>query len=276
MPERESRRLVERRSPPTPLLRVATLNLLHDPPALTWSERAPLVTAGFRALDADVILLPEVAWPNEQASTLAEALSPSAARRLTALVMPLITPHGWQESLALHTHYPVLEHDALRYPGAEQFCQRVRVDIGGHALDVYNTHLDPYTADRRRAQIMAILRWMGGHAGADGIVLGGDLNATPESDELRPLRASLRSAHVTAHGHEPAGTSPIPCRLGTTPVRTVDYLWHSATLAVLDCRVIFSEPDAHDRHLFASDHVRLTADLCLTDDRQLPSSIQNT
>jgi endonuclease/exonuclease/phosphatase family metal-dependent hydrolase len=253
---------------------VATLNLLHDPPALSWTQRAPLVTAGFRALAADIILLQEVAWPNEQASDLAAALSSSAAWHMTALVMPLVTPHGWQESLALLTHYPVLEHAALRDPGAEQFCQRVRLDVSGHAIDLYNTHLDPYSATRRRAQIMAILRWMGAHAGADGIVLGGDLNATPESDELRPLRASLRSAHVTAHGYEPAGTAPTRWRGGATPVRTVDYVWNSTTLSVLACEVIFTEPDPRDPHLFASDHLGVAADLCLTADSQHHPTVQ--
>lgn len=250
--------------PPPAFFRVATLNLLHDPPAPSWSQRASFVTAGFRASAADVILLQEVAWPNEQASDLAKTLSTTASR-MTALVMPLITPHGWQEGLAVLTHFPVLENDALRYPGAEQFCQRVRLDISGQALDVYNVHLDPYFADRRRAQIIAILRWMGGHACADGIVLGGDLNATPESDALCPLRAMLRSAHVTVRGHEPAGTAPTPWRGGSRPMRTFDYLWHSASLAVLDCSVIFGEPDERDPRLFASDHVGLAADFRLSD-----------
>ena len=215
-------------------------------------------------MDADIILLQEVAWPNEQASDLADTLSSSATSPLKALVTPLVAPHGWQESLAVLTHDAVRQHDALRYPGAEQYCQRVRLDVGGHAIDIYNSHLDPYSADRRRAQIMATLRWMGDHAGADGIVFGGDLNATPESDELRPLRALLRSAHITAHGHEPAGTTPTPWRDGATPVRTVDYLWHSATLAVLARQVIFSEPDPRDPRLFASDHLGLAADFSLT------------
>jgi endonuclease/exonuclease/phosphatase family metal-dependent hydrolase len=249
---------------PSTCFRVATLNLLHDPPAPSWPERAPLVTAGFRVLAADIILLREVAWPNEQASELAAALSSATESRYTALVTPLVTPHGWQEGLALLSRYPIREHAALRDPGAEEFCQWGRVDIGARSIDVYNAHLDPYSADRREAQVVQMLRWMGTHVGSDGIVLGGDLNATPESDELRPLHAWLRSAHVTAHGHEPTGTAPTPFRhAGATPDRTVDYLWYGAALTVLACQVSLGQPDPRDPRLFASDHVAVAADLCL-------------
>jgi endonuclease/exonuclease/phosphatase family metal-dependent hydrolase len=244
--------------------RVATLNILHDPPKLSWPDRAPLVAEGFRTLDADIILLQEVAWPNEQASDLAETLSLGVASQLSVVITPLITPHGWQEGLALLTRYPVLEYAALRYPRAEQFCQRVRVGIGGGAVDIYNVHLDPYSADRRRTQVMLILRCMRAHEEAAGIVLGGDLNATPESDEIRPLRGSLQSAHVTAHGHEPSGTYPTPFRREPEiPGRTIDYLWHSATLSVRACSLTFNQPDARDPLLVASDHFGLVADLCL-------------
>jgi endonuclease/exonuclease/phosphatase family metal-dependent hydrolase len=257
--------------PHSACFRVATLNIFHDPPRMSWPDRAPLVAAGFRAVGADIILLQEVAWPTEQASALAEALSASAGSRYAAVVTPLVTPHGWQEALALLTRHPVIEDAALRYPGAEQFCQRVRLDLGSRVIDVYNAHLDPYSAARRRSQVMLILRQMRAHVGIAGVVLGGDLNATPASAELRPLRAALRSAHVTVHGHEPAGTCPTPFRGGSVaPDRTVDYLWHSATLAVLDCQLIFSQPDPRDPRLFASDHLGVTADFCLTTDGAHP------
>jgi endonuclease/exonuclease/phosphatase family metal-dependent hydrolase len=256
---------------PSCAFRVATLNVFHDPPVPSWPARAPLVVAGFRALRADLIMLQEVAWPNEQASELAEALSAGNGSRFDALVMPLITPQGWQEGLAVLSRYRVLAHEALRYPRAEQFCQRVRVEIGGHEVDVYNTHLDPYSADRRQEQVRLILGWMAAHADARGLLFGGDLNATPDSPEIGLLRTTLRSAHVTVHGREPAGTAPTPFRGGPNrPTRTLNYLWHSPALSSTACQVTFDRPDPHDRSLFASDHVGLWADMCLVgDDREV-------
>ncbi|MGH2560510.1 MAG: endonuclease/exonuclease/phosphatase family protein [Thermomicrobiales bacterium] len=250
--------------------RVVTLNILHDPPVLSWPDRAQLVATGHRALDPDIVLLQEVAWPNEQASELATYLETSLGASFTAHVMPLITPHGWQEGLAILTRYPLLERDALRYPDAELFCQRVRVNIGNRAIDLYNTHLDPYSGERRQEQVRLILGWMEAHKGADGIVFGGDLNATPDSDEIGPLRATLSSAHVTVHGREPTGTAPTPYgakrRRESAPLRAIDYLWHSLELSVIGCHVVFDQPDPRDPLLFASDHYGVLADFYLASD----------
>lgn len=257
--------------------RVATLNILHDPPELSWPQRAPLVAAGFRALGADIIVLQEVAWPDEQASDFAEALSASSAIHFAAWITPLITPHGWQESLALLTRYPVLEHAALRYPDAEQFCQRVRLDLGGRAIDVYNAHLDPYSADRRLSQVESILQQMRSQTGVAGSILGGDLNATPRSEEISLLRPSLHSAHASVHGREPTGTYPTPFRRSSAiPNQTLDYLWCSSTLTVLNCQTIFGQPAPHDSRLFASDHVGLAAELCLAKDGEQRPAIADS
>jgi endonuclease/exonuclease/phosphatase family metal-dependent hydrolase len=256
--------------------RVVTLNILHDPPELSWPARASCVQAGLRALHPDIVLLQEVAWPHEQASELAAFLGSSPGSRFAAHITPLITPHGWQEGLAILTRYPLLERDELHYPDAEQFCQRIRLAIGNRAVDVYNTHLDPYSADRRREQIRLIVRWMEAQPDTGGIVFGGDLNATPDSDEIGPLRATLRSAHVTVHGREPTGTAPTPFgshrRQQIVPPRTLDYLWHSSDLSVTGCRVTFDQPDPHDPSLFASDHYGLVADFRLTSDQGTSTS----
>jgi endonuclease/exonuclease/phosphatase family metal-dependent hydrolase len=250
---------------PSPSFRIATLNLLHDPPAPSWPDRAHLVVAGFRALRADVILLQEVAWPNELASDLATALSADTGSSLAARITPLVTPHGWQEGLAIFTRFPVLAHDALRYPAAEDFCQRVRVRVAGRVVDIYNAHLDPYSAERRREQIRLAVRWMQEHSDAQGLLVGGDLNATPDSDEIGLLRATLRSAHAADHGREPAGTTPTPGRHGSDASRrTVDYLWCSSTIGVQACGIDFDQPDPRDRSLYASDHFGLWADVYLT------------
>ncbi|MGH2535748.1 MAG: endonuclease/exonuclease/phosphatase family protein [Thermomicrobiales bacterium] len=250
---------------------VVTLNILYDPLAQSWPDRAPLVAAGLRALRPDIVLLQEVAWPNEQASELAALLTSNLAFPFAAHITPLITPHGWQEALAILSRFPLLERDELRFPDAEAFCQRIRVTIGDRAVDLYNMHLDPYSSDRRLEQIRLLLPWMESHEGAGGIVFGGDLNARPESDEIGLLRATLRSAHVTIHSHEPVGTVPTPFgakrNRALVPIHTLDYLWHTSDLSVTECRLTFDQPDPRDPLLYASDHYGLLAEFRLPSDQ---------
>lgn len=226
--------------------RVVTLNILHDPPQLTWSKRALLVEAGLIALQPDIVLLQEVAWPDEQASGLADALQTNTGKEYRTHVTGLFATTGWQEGLAILTRYP-FDVAELVFPRAETFCHRVRLDIDGNVVDVYNSHLDPYSADRRTRQITMATAWMKRFHDANGSIFGGDLNATPASTELAPLSATLRSAYAAAHGDDPA--------------HIIDYLWISSSLTVAAAELALDRPAAHDPLLLPSDHHALCADI---------------
>jgi endonuclease/exonuclease/phosphatase family metal-dependent hydrolase len=230
-----------------PPFRVVTLNLLHDPPHHTWLRRAPLVEAGLIALQPDIVLLQEVAWPNEQATDLAAALQMNSGDEYRMHITGLFTPTGWQEGLAILARLPFLGTSQLAFPRAETFCHRVRLDIGGNMIDVYNSHLDPYSADRRAQQITMAMTWMRESHGADAIVFGGDLNGTPNSAEIAPLSATLHSALASVHGEDPE--------------RMVDYLWMSSSLTVTAAEFALDQPAAGDPSLYPSDHPALYADV---------------
>lgn len=226
--------------------RVATLNILHDPPHLTWPRRAPLIEAGLIDLRADIVLLQEVAWPKEQATALATVLRQATSFGFTAHITGLFATSGWQEGLAILSWFPCLDVSELEFPGAEKFCQRARLDIDGKMIDIYNSHLDPYSAERRQQQISMALEWITGFHDADAVVFGGDLNGIPNSAEIAPLQVALRSAYAQAHGKDPA--------------RLIDYLWASTSLAIEDANLVLDHPASDDPSLYPSDHLCLYAD----------------
>lgn len=230
--------------------RVVTLNILHDPPQLTWPKRAPLVEAGLIALQPDIVLLQEVAWPDEQATSLAAALREHTGRPYVAHLTGLLATTGWQEGLAILSRYPRLDASDLVFPEAEAFCQRVRFEIQGKKLDVYNSHLDPYSGDRRSRQIAMAVAWLDEYRDGDGLVFGGDLNATPQSAAIAPLSSLLRSAYAVASGADPENA--------------IDYLWISPSLSVTKAGFAMNQPSADDPSLKPSDHQAVYADLAWT------------
>ena len=95
-------------------------------------------------------------------------------------------------------------------PRAPRRSASARIDLEDRALAVCTAHLDPSSAARRGEQLRAMLARLRAHAGAAGAIVGGDLNATPDSDAIAQVRASLRSAYASVHGREPAHTTPTP------------------------------------------------------------------
>ncbi len=248
--------------------RVITLNILYDPHQPTWSKRAPLVVSELCDLAPDIVLLQEVAWPEEQATALAAALSENTGLQYTAVFTGLLAPNGWQEGLAVLTRFPIVDYDELQFPRSEKFCQRVRLSVSNRVLDVYNAHLDPFSQDRVARQVQAILAWAGEYNDVDASILGGDFNATPDSGAISPMYTYFRSAYAVIHGESPDYTAPNPFRAEWRireglPVeyRAIDYLDVSTALSVADARLVFTHPSADDLLLYPSDHYGLCADL---------------
>lgn len=256
---------------PVPL-RVATLNLLHDPPS--WPDRAPLVEAQLLALAPDIVLLQEVACPGEQATSLTASLGDQTGYpyglHLTEVVAPDRLRPGrlWREGLATLSRFPILTANEPDIGGRVRVCQHLRLGVGALAVAVYNLHLDPFAPELHRNRIAAILHRMDGDPDPAYVILGGDLNATPDSKAVGLVAARLRSAYAIAHGREPEHTRPTPFGLrrdGSAGRRsrfaTVDYLFVSERARVASAELAFADPARHDPSLYPSDHYGLVADL---------------
>lgn len=197
-----------------PGLKLVCFNIWHNQG--DWAARQPLLVESIRAEDPDVIALQEVledaavGLPN-QARTLADALGGYEMHFVST--DPEGAPRRYGN--AILSRLPVLAHDSRKLEPLDDYrtALRVRVSVGGRAVDIVNTHL-AWQADQapvRARQIADLMAWLPG----DGtpLVVMGDFNAVQEDAGLNVLTgprffsALPRGAAVTtlntARGHQP-------------------------------------------------------------------------
>jgi endonuclease/exonuclease/phosphatase family metal-dependent hydrolase len=175
-------------------LKIVTLNLWGPQPPL--ERRMQLVAEGLRALDPDLVGLQEVcqsqSLPN-QAATLAAALG-------MEFHFVVATPwNGVEEGVALLSRHPISARGERELPHATEKERRVvahaRIETPGGPLEAFTTHLNYRMTHGqiREDQLVAAEAFMGEKPPTRlPKVLMGDLNATPDSDEIRWLKG-LRS-----------------------------------------------------------------------------------
>jgi len=173
------------------------------------------------------------------------------------------------EALGIMTSLPVIAHEGLDYLFRNRVAHRVRVEIAGRHLDFYNTHFhheqDAPGNEVRREQAQKIVRWMDGHGWEAPKILVGDFNSPPGTRPIRIIEDHLRSAYRAFRGQEPEATIPTPLMPpdewpADWPKHvTVDYIFVSPSVRVLDARLVFDRPHLSDSALYASDHFGLAA-----------------
>jgi endonuclease/exonuclease/phosphatase family metal-dependent hydrolase len=238
-------------------LSIVTLNILGDPGKKRADNRLPLLLDQVAALKPDVALLQELAWPGEQATSIATRLSLTSGMPYVAWVVELAATNGWSEGLGIVTHLPVTSHETLRYPDADVFCHRVHIAIGTRSVAIHNCHLDPFDQERRAGQVAMMAAWSDG---LDITVLGGDFNTEPNDPEIEPIRRQYTSAFAAANGTEPSATVPTPLCPDHQP-KVVDYLWLARPLVATQATLTFDTPSPNDSTLYASDHYGVFATL---------------
>ena len=121
-----------------------------------------------------------------------------------------------------------------------------RIDVGGTAVRVFNTHLD-YRSDPRvrQQQVSEMLRYIGDASGPT--LLFGDLNAPPDAPEIQRLLAKLTDAWPASAG--PGLTDP-----ADEPRKRIDYVLVSKQFRVSSASVPVT---------LASDHRPVLVDLVL-------------
>jgi len=206
-----------------------------------------------RATEADLVLLQEVDR-NTQRSGPAD--QPAILGRLTGYSVAFGRTIGFQGGdygIALLSRWPILRDTliplAVTAPpgrtadGREQRGVLVAVvDAPGGPLAVLNTHLGASGEDLWRTQeIAGVLRAAAAVDTASvPLLIGGDLNALPESPLHQALRAAgLRDAWAEC-GTGDGRTFPV-----NAPARRIDYLYLAGLARCVEARVL---PE------FASDH----------------------
>lgn len=258
-------------------LRVATWNVWsHFGP---WRQRFDQLRSELVQRQPDVIALQEVWKTNEDdvVGDLADALGLHAAEALQ-----------WYEPLALLSgtavlsRWPVLSNEFFRAvptadsPGA--LIQWAQIDGPRGAFDIFTLMLDwrPDLSEIRQRQVSELATYVQQHGGDDRlVVICGDFNAPPDSDEIRMLKGWSKPAApglVLFDAWEVAGDGTAGYTWSNAnrwaapallPDRRIDYLFsawprpHGVGHAVR-CEVIGAGHGAGDP---ASDHYGVLADL---------------
>lgn len=265
-----------------PVVRIATINILND--LSRWSERRSLLAEGLAALSLDLIALQEVTNPlgTGTAHWLADALG--------TYEILLCPKSGWGrrwEGLAILSRLPVARHEILDLRSQQRTGQLVEVEAGKCHVALINGHFfwAPGVHGARVRQVRRLLTWIDTLVPSCRIIVCGDFNATPVSPSIRLMKERFLSAHEAVHGCEPKYTCPTPLICGgrvrgpvirsllrlfsNTPGEpwrgTLDYIFVSTGVRVIDCDVILDRPSSHDPTLYASDHFGLAATLAFAE-----------
>jgi len=237
-------------------LKLVTFNIWHNQG--DWPTRQGLLIEALRAADPDVIGLQEVledaavGLPN-QAQTLADALG---YEMHFVGVEPEGAPRRYGN--AILSRLPVLAHDSKKLEPLDDYrtAIRARVDVGGRAVDIVNTHLawQPDQAATRAQQIADLMAWLP----RDGTPLAvmGDFNAVQEDAGLAALTGDR---FFSALPRGSAATTLNPAK-GHAP-RVIDHIFaEAAHFRPVSAAVIGDEPTAGE---YPSDHFGVAAILRL-------------
>ncbi len=164
-----------------------------------WEERQPAIEATLRSLDVDVVALQET-WP-EQAEHLADTLGWNHA--FSGTRPSDRHPNGFGN--AILSRHPIRTTREITLPALEGPAYRSALFaqiVGPTTIDVYTTHLAHRFSESptRVAQLTALSDFVCDHSPTnDGAgqptLLMGDLNAVPDSDEIRRLTGRATPYH---------------------------------------------------------------------------------
>ena len=250
------------RTPTQDMLSVVSFNLYHD--KADWPQRLPLIVAGLRELQPDVIALQEVLQheqlPN-QAQTIADALG-------YAVHFVSTDPPGQSRRYgnAILTPHPILVRSERRLQPFDdsRTVAHVRIAVGGREVDVYATHLH-YTIEGdaiRSRQLQDVLAHIDDTGDGAPHILLGDFNAPVTSAALQPLLADYIDSYGSRHAEPdaPANTTMNPEFFDRAA--RIDHIFaERGRFEVLDADIVLDQPDA-DGH-WPSDHFGMHAALRL-------------
>jgi endonuclease/exonuclease/phosphatase family metal-dependent hydrolase len=262
------------------MIRIATINILFD--MEFWQQRRELLVAGLGSINADIIGLQEINTDTNTVNELAQALNMPYISQVDCRKLPLTS--GPNFGIAIISRYPFLEKQELKLPGQGRSAQYVRVSINGQSYIFCNGHYFwwPGSSAARMKQVQLVTDWLGALPADIPQVIVGDFNATPETTEIGFLARKFNSAYAKYHGHEPEYTCPTPLMLASKRIRreiglrafgflvdrkfqpwqgTLDYIFISQQLQVLDCQLILTKPSEYNKLIYPSDHFGLVADL---------------
>ena len=242
-------------------MKILTLNTWHK--SGPWRERWEVISAGLYDLEPDIVAFQEL-FTEDQTREVQERSS-----------YPFLAHHHERSGLVIMSRFPIREsahHTMVAKSPFEDYSRYVlwaEMEWEDRPLSLFNTHLSwkPEDGATRKAQMKELWAWARPNLkGAN--VLVGDLNATPDSEEIAWLRRESEWADALKvfHPDEPGYSWDNRNRFTAghvppLPDRRLDYIFVGGkalqkTLCASD--LVFTKPDA--RGIFASDHFGILAE----------------
>ncbi len=246
-------------------MKILTLNTWNN--SGPWQQRWRVILEGIARYQPDIIAFQEVfdtTWRDTIADRAAYPYRASAPSTASGLVLLSRMPVIRSELYTLPTQSPF--EDYRRYVlWAEVASER-------GMLQLFGAHLSWHPQDQatRMAQVQEVWRRISEKPGPDKL-LTGDLNATPDSEEIRWLlrQSGLVDTFAAVNPHSAGVTwdrqnSFTSEQKPTTPDRRIDYILATGDRLVrslVSSRIVFDRPG--DSGIFASDHYGVLAEFSL-------------
>jgi endonuclease/exonuclease/phosphatase family metal-dependent hydrolase len=240
--------------------RVATLNLEQN--HKRWLDRRELIADQLAQLRPDVLALNEVCIPLQTGRYLQQA----ASQRLDVdynLVQQ--SKANGVDGEGLITKFLVKEGANFDYQARESVAQVVRLEVEGHLVDVYVTHLYQSRGEDslRLYQVQRLLDWINSRDDVAARIVCGDFNATLDMPSAKLMAGTFRPTQT-----QPTAFSPLQEVDGSVSHpnwerfdRCIDYIWVTGPLQVMESGLCFNTPSPNDATLWPSDHIGVWADL---------------
>lgn len=244
-------------------VRVATLNLEQD--HKRWEARRELVVEQLGALEPDVLALNEVCVPLETARWLQTVAKDRFGIHYALVQQTKSNGLAEVEAEALLTRFPLVETGNLQYQARDMVALVARVMIEREPVDVYVTHLYRSRGEDslRLYQVQQLLAWIDRRDDVTARLICGDFNATLEKPSAALMATRFRHTQTSPTAFTPLadGAGAISHPYWPRMDRSIDYIWVSEDVSILESGICFDKASPADATLWPSDHAGVWADL---------------
>lgn len=245
-------------------LSVVTLNIYHD--KADWPARRRLIIGGLKVLQPDVIVLQEVLQHEtlrNQAEDIAEALGYESW-----FFSPDPPDHVRRYGNAILTRHRILDRTGHRLEPLDDWrtLAHVRLELRGHVVDVYGTHLH-HTLEGgaiRARQVHDLLSIIAARDDGTPSLLTGDFNATADTPELKPILERYFDVLGRFDQGASESTTLNPHYFEPEVQRVVDHVFaQRGRFEIVEARRVLDQPDPAGT--WPSDHFGVYARLRFVD-----------
>lgn len=244
-------------------IKAGTFNILNS---TDWYDaRRPLIIRTISRMDCDVIGFQEVNFEvNGPDLQSLEGYTYHQGESANPILKPEFADFRIDGNAALIKSDLAVENtETLIFDSQNRCALILTLSRSTHRFVFVVTHLEWYDAQVRAAQVTQLLAHLEKYSDIP-VVISGDFNTYPDSEDYAQMSRKYRSAYLEAEGQEPVITFPTGLTSpGIMVIRagTVDYIWIKGQVSAVAGQLL---TDFDHEGIFASDHYAVRVDLRLS------------